>query len=60
VEQGHAPESMIATHFSDDTGQPDRTRPLCPYPEVARYVGAGDIDDAVSFRCVRPHDPEDE
>ena len=29
---------------------PDRTRPLCPYPQVARYEG-GDIDKAASFRC---------
>jgi len=60
VEHGRAPESMIATHFSDDTGEPDRTRPLCPYPQIARYVGSGSIDDAASFRCVRPHDPDDD
>jgi hypothetical protein len=27
---------------------------LCPYPEVARYHGSGDIDDASSFRCEAP------
>jgi pimeloyl-ACP methyl ester carboxylesterase len=29
-----------------------RTRPLCPYPEVARYTGTGSIDDAANFTCV--------
>jgi hypothetical protein len=29
---------------------PDVTRPLCPYPEVARYDG-GDPDSADSFTC---------
>lgn len=29
-----------------------RTRPLCPYPEVARYDGSGSIDDAENFVCV--------
>ncbi|MET0918414.1 MAG: hypothetical protein ABWY07_08345 [Burkholderiales bacterium] len=29
----------------------DRTRPLCPYPRVARYDGRGNINDAASFRC---------
>jgi feruloyl esterase len=28
-----------------------RSRPLCPYPKQARYQGAGDINDATSFRC---------
>ncbi|MGD2123890.1 MAG: tannase/feruloyl esterase family alpha/beta hydrolase [Gemmatimonadota bacterium] len=26
-----------------------RTRPLCPYPQVARYIGEGSIDDAANF-----------
>jgi hypothetical protein len=32
----------------------ERTRPLCPYPQVARYKGTGSIDDAASFSCVAP------
>lgn len=28
-----------------------RTRPLCPYPQVARYNGTGDVDSASSFTC---------
>jgi hypothetical protein len=27
------------------------TRPLCPYPQVARYAGTGDPNDAASFAC---------
>ena len=32
----------------------DRTRPLCPYPQVARYTGRGSPDDAASFACIAP------
>jgi len=35
-------------------GQVTRTRPLCPFPQVARYSGSGSIDDAASFACVNP------
>ena len=31
-----------------------RTRPLCPYPQVAQWSGAGSTDDAANFRCVTP------
>jgi feruloyl esterase len=34
------------------TWAPDRTRPLCPYPSVARYLGHGDVERASSWRCV--------
>ena len=27
------------------------SRPLCPYPQTARYVGTGDIHDAVNWVC---------
>ncbi len=50
VEQGKAPETMIASHL-DETGTADRTRPLCVYPKVARYKGAGSTDDAANFTC---------
>lgn len=53
VEHGAAPDRIIATKFlGDDPAQGiERTRPLCPYPQVARYRGAGSIDDAASFEC---------
>jgi len=29
----------------------NRTRPLCPWPLVARYNGSGSVDTASSFSC---------
>jgi feruloyl esterase len=52
VEKGKAPEQLIASKVTN--GQVVRTRPLCPYPQVARYKGQGSIDDAASFSCVVP------
>jgi para-nitrobenzyl esterase len=52
VEQGIAPESILAAHYTGSVV--DRTRPLCPYPKVARYMGSGSIDSAASFECVDP------
>lgn len=52
VESGVAPESIRASRVSD--GKTLRTRPLCPYPQVARYQGSGSIDDAANFRCAAP------
>jgi len=50
VEDGIAPERILAAHLN-----PDRTvaftRPLCPYPQEARYRGRGSIDDAANFVC---------
>jgi feruloyl esterase len=52
VEQGKAPDSIIASHST--AGKVDRTRPLCPYPQVAQYKGSGSIDDAANFTCKAP------
>ena len=55
MRSGRAPARITAMHASE-TGV-DRTRPLCPYPQVAQYVGNGSIDQAENFRCttdVRP------
>ena len=56
AEQGVAPEKLIATKFkNDDPAQGIvRTRPLCPYPQVARWTGSGSIDDAANFVCANP------
>ncbi len=51
-EQGKAPERIVAAHRTQ--GKVDRTRPLCPYPQVAKYKGAGSIDDESSFVCEAP------
>jgi feruloyl esterase len=53
VEHGTAPERIIATKYlDDDTAKPAiRTRPLCPYPKVARWTGKGTTDNAANFEC---------
>ena len=51
VEHGQAPTRIVASHSED--GKVDRTRPLCAYPQVARYKGAGDINDAENFTCAK-------
>ena len=30
------------------------TRPICPYPQVAKYNGTGSIDEQESFNCAAP------
>jgi feruloyl esterase len=52
VERGQAPQVLQASRVVDN--KTVRTRPLCPYPEVARYSGQGSIDEAANFRCVKP------
>ncbi len=52
VQQGQAPERIVAAHRS--AGKVDRTRPLCAYPQVARYAGSGSIDEAANFTCAPP------
>ena len=49
VEQGKKPAQITASHLTN--GQVDKTRPLCPYPQVAKYKGAGSTNDADSFTC---------
>jgi len=49
VEQGKAPVQILASHATN--GASDRTRPLCPYPQLATYKGSGSIDEAASFTC---------
>jgi len=46
VEADEAPDRVIAT----GNAFPGVTRPLCPYPQVARYEG-DDPDSAESFVC---------
>jgi hypothetical protein len=52
VEKGTAPAQLTGAHL--EKGRPTRTRPLCPYPQVARYRGTGNVDDAASFECRVP------
>ncbi len=53
VENGVAPNELIASRFAAD-GTVDRTRPVYPYPLVARYDGSGSIDDDANFSPVTP------
>jgi len=57
VENGVAPASILGTAPAS-TPWPGRTRPLCPYPQYARYEGSGDINVASSFEC-RAHADDD-
>jgi len=52
VEHGEAPERIVASKV--EAGDVLRTRPLCPYPQVARWDGTGSSDDAANFSCVVP------
>jgi feruloyl esterase len=52
VEHGVPPEKIIASHSTG--GKLDRTRPLCPYPQVAKHKGTGNIDEAPNFVCSAP------
>ena len=57
VEQGTAPSAIVATRYNSFAGASSGvkfTRPLCPYPQVARYKGAGSENDAANFACVVP------
>ena len=52
VEQQRPPDRIVGAHAT--AGTVDRTRPLCPYPQVARYNGTGSTDDAANFSCRIP------
>ena len=51
-EASEPPAQILATHVTNNVV--DRTRPLCPYPQMAVYKGAGSINDAASFACKAP------
>jgi alpha-beta hydrolase superfamily lysophospholipase len=62
VEKGEAPDSVQASaRGAGNSGgvnadvppawSATRTRPLCPYPKVARYKGGGSVEDAANFSC---------
>ena len=50
VEQGRKPTRIVASRMRD--GKVERTRPLCPFGEVARWNGTGSTDDEANFSCV--------
>jgi feruloyl esterase len=55
VEKGAAPDTIAATKFHDDKPSEgvEMSRPLCPYPNVARYKGDGDPAHASSYACAQ-------
>jgi feruloyl esterase len=52
VEQKKAPDQVAAARVRE--GKVDRTRPLCPWPQVAVYKGSGSTDEAANFSCKAP------
>jgi Tannase and feruloyl esterase len=57
VEKGSPDETVVATKYKsgpNDASAVDFTRPLCAWPQVARYTGSGDPGDAASFVCAAP------
>ncbi|MBL9127060.1 MAG: tannase/feruloyl esterase family alpha/beta hydrolase [Verrucomicrobiales bacterium] len=53
VETGEAPERLMA-EARDKEGKVLRTRPLFPYPKVAKYRGQGSTDEASNYEAVAP------
>lgn len=49
VESGEAPTSIEGTHRS--AGTVDRSMPICVYPQVARFRGTGNVNEASNWSC---------
>jgi feruloyl esterase len=57
VEKGVAPDDVIATKYanpSHPSNDIEMTRPLCPYPQIAKYKGSGNLNEAANFVCALP------
>ena len=53
VEKNSAPATIIATKLAQGTRTPAITRPLCAYPQSAKYNGSCDPNSAASFTCAK-------
>jgi feruloyl esterase len=53
-EEGVAPEQITASRNAGRSGLTPMTRPLCPFPQIAKYKGTGSTDDAANFACAAP------
>jgi feruloyl esterase len=51
VEKGQPPARIVASTFNPQPNGPG-SRPLCPYPQTARYEGRGDRSKPDSYACV--------
>ena len=56
VENGVAPGSVVATGVNFTTAPTTRQRPLCPYPQQARFIGGpgGDLSVPTNYECITP------
>ncbi len=53
-EEGVAPAQVTASRNAGRSGLTPMTRPLCPFPQVAKYKGTGSTDEAANFVCAAP------
>jgi len=53
VEKGTPPPTVIASKLigQGPAAKVNLSRPLCPFPQTAKYNGAGDTSDAANFSC---------
>ncbi|MGK8198498.1 tannase/feruloyl esterase family alpha/beta hydrolase [Burkholderia cepacia] len=51
VDNGVAPDNLVAQKIDDKTGAVQFERPMCSYPQFPRYDGKGDPNKASSFKC---------
>jgi feruloyl esterase len=52
VEKGTAPAMIIASKYAgEDRQHPQMSRPLCAYPQSAKYKGSGDPNNVTHFQC---------
>jgi feruloyl esterase len=56
TEQGVAPDKIIATKYANDDPSKgvEMTRPLCPYPQIAKWTGKGATSEAQNWVCKMP------
>jgi Tannase and feruloyl esterase len=54
VESGIAPSTMFATKYAGTANRAGMSRPICAYPQEAKYKGTGDPNDAANFDCLIP------
>jgi hypothetical protein len=62
VETQRAPDALVGSHPALVSGLPGAptarsapyTRPICSWPQLPKYAGSGDTNDAANFRCAAP------
>jgi feruloyl esterase len=61
VEKHDAPDKIVATKYVNDDPKQGIAfqRPLCPFPQFAKYKGTGSTTSAASFACVKPNHEDD-